>query len=135
MLYTNTNNTIVLYCHRNKFKKDTVSFSLRQNDILLLIDKLIQYQQNQQKMKLSFKVASLVVINSLASSVICNAEENSTEIANNFTDVDASKNSEPSDMDMRADGPWLQRGEFVLERRPLFIPDDGPQVFWNCAGG
>ena len=87
-------------------------------------------------MKLSFKVVvSLVVINSLTSSIICNAEENTTEVANNFTDVGASKNSDPSDMDMRANGPWLQRGEFVLERRPLPIPDDGAQVFWNCAGG
>ena len=78
-------------------------------------------------MKLSFKVVSLVVINSLTSSY-CNAEDN-------ITDVGASKNSEPSDMDMRANGPWLQRGEFVLERRQLVIPDDGAQVFWNCAGG
>lgn len=83
-------------------------------------------------MKLSFKLVSLVVINSLS---YCNAQDNTAEVANNFTDVGASKNSQPSDMDIRANGPWLQRGEFVLERRPLYIPDDGAQIFWNCAGG
>jgi len=85
-------------------------------------------------MKLSFKVVvSLVVINSSTESY-CNAQDNITEevVA---TDVGASKNSDPSDMDIRADGPWLQRGEFVLERRQLVIPDDGPQVFYNCIGG
>ena len=83
----------------------------------------------------SFKVLSLAVVNSLTSSYCKAQDNNATEVANNFTDVGASKNSEPSDMDMRADGPWLERGEFVLERRPLFIPDDGAQVFWNCVGG
>jgi len=82
-------------------------------------------------MKFSFKIVSLAVVSHL-----CKAQDNNTtEVANNFTaDVGASKNSEPSDMDIRANGPWLQRGEFVLERRPLLVPDDGAQVFWNCVG-
>ena len=86
-------------------------------------------------MKLSFKLVSLVVVNSLTTS-ICKAQDNNiTEVANNFTDVGASKEPDEIVMDIRADSPRLQRGEFVLERRPLFIPDDGPQIFWQCVGG
>ena len=73
--------------------------------------------------------------NSLTSSRLCNAEDNTTqEIANNFTDVGASKEPDEIMMDS-ADSPRLQRGEFVLERRQLVVPDDGAQVFWNCIGG
>ena len=88
-------------------------------------------------MKLSFKVVCRLVIVSLTPS-ICIADENNNtqEVATNFTsDVGASKESDETTMDIRADSPRLERGEFVLERRQLVIPDDGAQIFWNCVGG